>query len=307
VASIVDASPTLLDGEDIAAADLRRELSGAVFPSAGVVRGLRVAALATPDMVVKLPAGVCMVDDGGGGLIPLSLPADSNLDIAASSSTLPRLDSVIAEVLDTGDPATLLRHFRVLTGTPAASPTAPALPPADQLAARTLRIGNVFVQANAEVNGKIRPQDVTFVAPSATISPRPVITNFVTKPSFATDDQWVDFTSAQWPAATLTVPASGMLRVTVGVGNMSNSNSGNASTIRVAFRISGANTVSADPLDSKCVLNSGTDNVSMSRQFVVTGLTPGGTVTVTPQWRISSGSSSTVTLSSGQMLVDPVA
>jgi hypothetical protein len=306
VASIVDASPTLLDGEDIAAADLRRELSGAVFPAAGVVRGLNVQALATPDMVVKLPAGVCVVDDGGGGLVPLSLPADVTLDIGASSATLPRLDSVIAEVLDTGDPATLLRRFRVLPGTPLASPVAPALPPSDQLAARTLRIGNVFVQANAEVNGKVRPQDVTFVAPSATISPRPVITNFVTKPSFGTDNQWVDFTSAQWPAATLKVPSSGMLRVVVGVGNLSNSASG-TSTIRVAFRISGANTISADPLDSKCVLASGTDNMSMSRQFTATGLTPGGTVTVTPQWRISSGSGSTATISSGQLDVTPVA
>jgi hypothetical protein len=306
VASIVDARPTLLDGEDIGAADLRRELSGAVFSAAGVVRGLNVQALATPDMMVKVPAGVCMVDDGGGGLVPLSLPADTNLDINASSSTLPRIDSVIAEVLDTGDPATLLRHFRVLTGTPAASPVAPALPPADQLAAKTLLIGNVAVRANAETLGKIRPQDVTPLAPSASLAPRPVITNFVTKPSFATDDQWVDFTSAQWPAATLKVPASGMLRVTVGVGNLSNSASG-TSTIRVAFRVSGGNTVSADPIDSKCVLASGTDNMSMSRQFTATGLTPGGTVTVTPQWRISSGSSSTCTISNGQLDVEPVA
>ena len=306
MASSVDARPTLLDGETIGAADLRRELSGAVFSAPGVVRGLNVQALPTPDMIVKLPAGVCMVDDGGGGLIPLSLPTDATLDIGASSSTLPRIDSVIAEVLDTGNPATLLRHFRVLAGTAASSPVAPALPPADQLAAKTLLLANVAVRANAETTGKIRAQDITLLALSASLAPRPVITNFVTKPTFSTENAWVDFTSGQWPAATLKVPASGILRVTIGVGNLSNSNT-SGSTIRIAFRISGGNTVSADPLDSKCVLNSGTDNVSMSRQFAVTGLTPGATVTVTPQWRISSGSGSTATLSSGQMLVDPVA
>lgn len=306
MASTVDARPTLLDGETIAAADLRRELTGAVFSAAGVVRGLGVKALTTADMMVTLPAGVCVVDDGGGGLVPLSLTADTNLDIGASSATLPRIDSVIAEVLDTGNPATLLRRFRVLPGTPAASPVAPALPPADQLAARTLLIGNVFVQANAEVNGKVRPQDVTFLAPSVTLAPRSVVTNFVTKPTFATAGAWTDFTSAQWPAATMKVPASGILVVTVSVGNMSNPTSGNASTIRVAWRISGANTVSATPDDSKCVLATGTDNMSMSRTYTATGLTPGGTVTVTPQWRVSSGGSN-CTLSNGQLLVDPVA
>jgi hypothetical protein len=312
VADSVDAQPTLLDGEDVPAADLRRDLPGAVLPSAGIVRGLDVQALPTPDMRVRLPAGLCMVDDEGGGLVPLYLTTQTDLDIAASSSTLSRIDSVIGEVVDTGDGDTLIRRFRVITGTPASSPTAPALPPSDQPTAYTLRLANVTVRANAETNGKIRSQDVSVVAPVASLVPRPVKSDFVSAPGFGTTSSWVDFTSGQWPAVTLKVPASGIIKVTISAGNISNSNT-ETSTIRIAYRISGSDTVSADPTDSKCVLATGgadTDSphwISASRTTYFSGLTPGGSITVTPQWRISSGSSSTCTISAGQLLVEPVA
>jgi hypothetical protein len=306
VATSVDAQPTLLDGEDVPGADLRRGGPGAVFPSAGIIRGLNAASLPTPDMKVRLPAGLCMVDDGGGGLCPLYLTTQTDLDVAASSATLARIDSVIAEFVDTGDPATLIRRFRVLTGTPASSPVAPALPPGDQPTAKTLRLANVFVQVNAETNGKVRAQDVTGQAAAASLVSRPVKTDMVTVPGFGSVGAWVDFTSGQWPPVTVKVPASGGIKVTVSGGNMQNTNSSTAS-FRMAYRLSGANTVSADPLDSKCVLASGTGAVSISRTTYISGLTAGGTLTITPQWRISSGSSSTVDLSAGQLLAEPVA
>lgn len=306
MATSVDAQPTLLDGEDVPGADMRRDLPGAVFPAAGIVRGLNAAALPTPDMKVRLPAGLCMVDDGGGGLCPLYLTTQTDLDVAASSATLARIDSVIAEFVDTGDGATLIRRFRVLTGTPASSPVAPALPPGDQPTAKTLRLANVFVQVNAEVNGKVRAQDVSVQAAAASLVPRPASSDYVSKPTFSVAAAWTDFTSGQWPPVSLKVPASGAIKVTIGAGNLSNANSG-TSTIRIAYRISGASTRSADPLDSKCVLATGTDETSMSRTIHFSGLTAGGTITVTPQWRISSGTASDISISAGQLLVEPVA
>lgn len=162
---IAASAPAWMDGVTVSGASMRREVYGGLYPAAGIVEGLAAASLPTPDMMVRLPSGLAMVDDGGGGFYPLDLPTQTDLDIAASSVTLPRLDSVIGEVVDLGD-STSIARFRVLTGTPASSPTAPALPPADQPAAQTLRLANVFVQADAEVNGRVRPQDVTVVAPA---------------------------------------------------------------------------------------------------------------------------------------------
>lgn len=306
MANTVNAQATFLDGDTIPAADLRREIFGGVFPRAGIVSGLKAVSTPTPSMAVRLPAGLCVVDDGAGGFVPLYLLTQTDLDVAASDPSLPRRDSVIAEVVDTGDAGTLIRRFRVVDGTPAASPVAPALPYADQPTALTLRIANVFVQAAAETHGNVRPQDVSVQAPSVVLGIAPTVTNFVTKPTFSSVGSYVDFTSGQWPAATLTVPSSGAIKVTISVGNLSNANT-STSTIRIAYRISGANTVTADPLDSKCVLATGTDETSMSRTTHISGLTAGGAITVTPQWRISSGTSGDISLDSGQLLVEPVA
>lgn len=306
MASEVNAQATVLDGDTIPAAGMRREFFGGVFPRAGIVSGLRAAATPTPSMAVQLPAGLCVVDDGTGGYVPLDLLTETTLDVAASDPSLPRRDSLIAEVVDTGDSATLIRRFRIVTGTPAASPTAPALPAADQPTAYTLRLANIFVQANAETNGNVRAQDVSVQAPSVVLGITPTLTEYATKPSFSTTGSYTDFTSGQWPAATLTVPSSGAIRVTISGGNLGNGNT-KTSTMRIAYRISGSDTVSASPLDSKCVLCTGAAEVSASRTTYISGLTPGGTITVTPQWRISSGTASDISIDVGQLLIEPVA
>lgn len=302
---VVANAPAWMDGVSVDGAHMRRQVYGGLFPGAQIVEGLAVSALPTPSMKVRVPAGLAMVDDGTGGFYPLDNAAQVDLDIAASSGAQGRYDSVIAEILDTGSSGTALYRFRVITGTPSGSPVVPTLPAADQPTAKTLRIANVFVQPNAETNGMVRAQDVTVVAaPAVAAVIAPVKTDMVSAPGFGSVNAWVDFTSGQWPTASIKVPPSGNLKVTVSGGNMANSNSTTATT-RVAFRISGASTVSADPLDSKCVLASGEGGRSASRTFYATGLTVGGTVTITPQWRISSGSSSTCTLSAGQLLAEP--
>lgn len=301
MATSVTAQATLLDGETVPAADLRRELPGAVFPSAGIVRGLAASSLPTPDMKVRVPAGLCMVDDGAGGFYPLYLLTQTDLDVAASSATLARIDSVIGEVVDTGVTATLIRRFRVITGTPASSPTAPALPPGDQPTAKTLRVANVFVQVNAETNGKVRAQDVTVVAAKAAVVPRPVTSTQVTNlddPS-PTPVTWTDISSAVWPAVTFVVPASGMVYITVGA-ETENISSSTATTV-VSFRLSGGVTQAANFGREL----GGNGIVTGSRRILLTGMTPGVSVTATPAYRMSSLASSRH-VRTGNLLVEPV-
>jgi hypothetical protein len=303
MSNVVAAQPTILDGEaSVAAADLRRELTGATFPNAGVVRGLSVVAIPTPAMQVRLPAGLAMVDDGTGGFYPLSLLAQTDLDIAASDPALARYDSVIAEVVDTGSAGTLLRRFRVITGTPSGSPVPPTMPPADQASAKTLVIGRVFVQAAAETHGFIRAQDVTYVAPSAALVPRPVQSLQVTNLDTPTPGAgvWTDFSNAVWPPVTFTVPPSGMAHFTIGADTDNESSS--TATTRVSFRLSGGTVQAAN--FGRDVGGHGT--VVTSRRCLITGMTPGSSVTATPSYRMST-LSGTRYVHAGNLIVEPVA
>jgi hypothetical protein len=130
------------------------------------------------------------------------------------------------------------------------------------------------------------------------------MSDFITAPGFGSSMTWVDFTGGQWPAVSIGVPASGQIKVTISAGNIKN-DATSISTIRIGYRLSGSDTVTADPLGSKEVASAGDGDLCASRQTTIDGLTPGGTVTVTPQWRISSGSSSTATIEAGQLVAEP--
>ncbi|MFB8763847.1 hypothetical protein [Nocardiopsis alba] len=107
-----------------------------------------------------------MVDDGRGGYFPLDHDTTADVEVLPSSATLPRLDAVVAEVVDNGDETSLFR-IRTVAGTPAATPSLPALPPDDQPTAHVVLLATVLVRAQAESTGRVRPQDVEWVAPSA--------------------------------------------------------------------------------------------------------------------------------------------
>lgn len=70
-------------------------------------------------MLIKVKTGRCYVDGFAG-----DLSAQQSLDIAAADPTNPRIDRVVAR-LTTTTPATVA--IKVVTGTPAGSPSAPAL------------------------------------------------------------------------------------------------------------------------------------------------------------------------------------
>lgn len=156
--SVTARAPAWADGVAVSGAEMRSAVNGALWATAGFVNGLRPVQIPTPAMQIRVPAGRCIVSDGAGGMIPLELQAQTDLDIAASSPTQARIDSLIAEFVDNGGSS--LYRFRVITGTPSGSPVAPSLPPGDQPTAKTLRLANIAVAANATtiVNANISLQ-----------------------------------------------------------------------------------------------------------------------------------------------------
>lgn len=159
MASTVTArAPAWADGVQVSGAEMRAAIGGGIWANAGVARGLVVVQIPTPAMQVRVPAGLAVVSDGQNGFVPLELATQTDLDIGASSPTLPRIDSVIAEFVDNG--ASSLYRFRIVAGTPNASPVQPTLPYADQPTGKTLRLYNVAVAALATtvVNANITLQ-----------------------------------------------------------------------------------------------------------------------------------------------------
>ncbi|HEY3683475.1 MAG TPA: hypothetical protein VGL93_10570 [Streptosporangiaceae bacterium] len=302
--TVTAAPPVFADGFTYAGAVLRRHLLGAVFPSAGRVRGTDPGALPTPDMRVRLPAGLYLVDDGQGGYYPVECETQTDLDIAASSATFSRKDLLIAEVVDNGTADTTLYRFRILTGTPAGSPSAPALPPTDQPTGRALAVLEITVRPNAESNGKIRAEDCKVVAPWAATTPRPVRSRQIAdagNTDFGVASTWSDFSAAKWPAITFVAPRSGQVWITVSA-NVDQLNTTSASAW-AGWRISGTG-VSYDATDRQGV--SAKAGRTYASKRVLVDVPPGVTVTVTPQWWVSS-SGATTTITDGELDVEPVA
>jgi hypothetical protein len=206
-----------MDGVAVNGAQMRREILGGLYPSAGIVEGLAAVALPTPAMKVRLPAGLSVVDDGQGGFYPVALNTQTDLDIAASSATQRRIDSLIAQVVDNGN-NTSTYVYRIVAGTPAGSPVAPTLPPADAAGAFTLRIANINVQINAETSGFVRAQDVTVVAPVLSPVPAPAKALQVgTTPVSFTSQTAVTTATVTFPTAFAATPVV-MLNIFTGSG-----------------------------------------------------------------------------------------
>ncbi|RMB85627.1 hypothetical protein [Streptomyces shenzhenensis] len=120
-------------------------------------------------------------------------------------------------------------------------------------------------------------------------------------PPFNQTATYVDFTAAAWAPVTVTVPPSGMVRVSIGA-NIENTNTA-SSTCHATWRASGALTVTASTYNSLTVAGG---RLAGARSRLLTGATPGQALTITPQWNISSGSSSTATISGGTLEVTPI-
>jgi hypothetical protein len=140
------------------------------------------------------------------------------------------------------------------------------------------------------------------------VVPRPVTTAQVSSPSAAafqaTLGTFVDFTTGQWPAASCLVPSSGIVEAWIRAHLLNIANA--TSIIRAGMRFSGAVTRAVDGDEALLV---GGGRICAAAPVLLTGLTPGQTLTATPQWEVSAaGASSAVTsFAGGLLLLRPVA
>lgn len=98
----------------------------------------------TPSMAVRSNLGQAVISRAGQGPYVSTLRSTGRVDLDASSTTNPRKDLIVAQVLDAsiGDADTRTKLLRV-TGTPAGSPTLPAVPTG------AIPLAEVQVAANA--------------------------------------------------------------------------------------------------------------------------------------------------------------
>lgn len=112
----------------------------------------------------------------------------------------------------------------------------------------------------------------------------------------------VDYSSSAWPRPQFVAPPSGRAYVTIGAG-VSNYTT-DTSTIWAAWRATGTMGFSFTDLNRTGLSAQGVRVVG-SRRYMLTGMTPGETITIIPQWNISSGSASKAETTGGTLLVEP--
>jgi hypothetical protein len=142
------------------------------------------------------------------------------------------------------------------------------------------------------------------------IAPRhaPLTTTLTANPSFTTAGSYVDFTAAQMPPIPFRTGWSG--RVKISLMSAGYNATGTDTNLRLAFRLSGAQTISASPDRGTWMTNSGTGSTtrSMSTRIVVMELQGNASYTLHPQW-YSSTNTGAVTFSvalGNTIIVEPL-
>lgn len=286
---------------------------------------------------ITCSAGVATVAYSGQGVYRAAFPTATTVGtLTAAHASLARIDLVYLRIWDsTVDASGLYKGDVVyLAGTPSSTPAAPT--PAGTVIYMPLATITVPSSGggSASVSTTVRPYSVApggilpaSTAPSTpyvgqyyddgtslrrwngsawrTVSPlTPQVSDQVSFPaSPVIGNVNTDFTSGQWPPVTVTVPPSGMVRITIGAA-VANTNS-TSSTAWVVWRASGALTESAGEKNGVSAWGSRT---YASRVVMRSGLTPGASLTITPQYNLSSaGSVGTVTrVTDGQLIVEPM-
>ncbi|WP_333770951.1 hypothetical protein [Streptomyces sp. IBSBF 2435] len=283
---------------------------------------------------VTVTPGVAVIQ-GGSSVAqgPYMLVADANVTatLAAADATNPRVDLVYARVRDTDADGSGARDgaVLVLTGVPAPSPVAPTPTDPSCVVLATVSVPKsgggaaVVSTATRAYTAAAGGLTVGTVAPPNPytgqlwdsgdgtrrwdgtrwryLSYAPVTSAQAANPPWTTSGVFVDFLSASWAPVTVTVPPSGMVRVTIGADVMNVVSS--TGLTQAAWRASGAATIAPGP--STSILVRGT-RISAGRSYLITGATVGASLTITPQWYITSGGAGTVSITGGTLEVTPV-
>lgn len=113
------------------------QVPGGVFPGMGAM-----AVSTAGGMNVAVNAGYCCVPNSSSalqGAYIFGLMNAQTFALNTASATLPRIDTIVASVADLGTDASAA-YIQVVTGTPAAAPTAPT-PPANSITLAQIYVG----------------------------------------------------------------------------------------------------------------------------------------------------------------------
>lgn len=286
--------------------------------------------------VINVSAGAAFVFQSGQGVYRAVLPASASPgSLTAAHATLTRIDLVYLRVWDNAVDGSGFNKGDVvyLAGTPAGSPVAPT-PAGTQI---YIPLATITVPpvggGSASVSSAVRPVTVApggiLPATSSPASPYvgqhwddgtflrrwngsawrvvsailPTVVNQASMPGSFSTGAFTDFPSANWAPATVTVPQSGMVKVSIAAA-VGNTVSGSA-TAWCGWRASGATTLAASEVNSVATIGART---YAGRSYAFTGLTAGASLTITPQYQFSAvGTIGAVTrCSDGQLIVEPL-
>lgn len=282
---------------------------------------------------INVSAGVAVVAYAGQGVYRAAFPASfSPGTLTAAHATLARIDLVYLRVWDNSVDASGLNKADAvyLAGTASGSPVAPT--PAGTQIYMPLATINVPASGGGSptVSTAVRPTTVApgGILPSTTAPATPYtgqywddgtnlrrwngsawrtvsplvsqITNQVNQPPTSPLSTFTDFTNTDWPAATVVVPPSGNVRITIG-GAVANTDSGTAAAW-LGWHATGALTETTSEANSVSAVGGRT---YASRVVVRTGLTPGASLTITPQWWSNTAGAGR-RISNGQLIVEPM-
>ncbi|MER8083852.1 hypothetical protein ABTZ57_01485 [Streptomyces sp. NPDC094048] len=287
---------------------------------------------------LTISTGAGVVQGGSSGtqgpyLLVSDTPVTKTVDAAAATNS--RVDLVYARIRDTDADASGARDGDILylAGTPAASPVAPTPSDPSYITLATVNVPAVgggspvvsySMRAYTAAAGGLTIGQVAPPAPytgqlwDSGDGPRrwdgtqwrylrydPQVSNQSSAPSsYGTTGAWVDFTSAQWTPITFVVPPSRMVWVSIGAAIQNTTTA--TSTVWVGWRASGGYTRAAN--ESNAISTWGS-RIYSDRRILLTGLTAGASVVITPQWNVSSaGTVGSVTRTTdGQLTVEPIA
>ena len=271
-----------------------RTIMDAVWSAEGVVTSadlLPSARAAGANMSVDVSAGMVVVQGdsiAAQGKYVARSTAVANLTISAAPGSGTRTDLIVAQLSDKQADGGSAYSWApiVLTGTT----TVPA---------SAVELGRVNVPTGTAsiVAGNLNLATRQY-ATIRTQTSAPAQTVQASESTYSVTGVFTDFTSGQWPALTFIFPPSGIVFVTVSA-DVQNTNTA-TSTAWATYRVSaGSATWQGDNGLS------GVSRTYASRRTLVTG-TPGSSVTLTPQWYISSGNASTAQVVNGTLTVEYV-
>jgi hypothetical protein len=277
-----------------------RTIADAVWAQEGVVATtdlLPSQRAAGANMSVDLSAGMVIIQGNSianQGKYVCRSTAVTNLPINPAPGSGTRTDLIVAQLSDKqADGGTTYQWAPiVLSGTTTVPPSAAEIGRVN-VPAGTASI----VAGNLDVSNRQYATMNRLVAPSQTAQ--------ASEPNYATVGSFVDFTSGQWPALTFVFPPSGTVFITISA-DCQNTNT-STSTAWATWRLSSGSASwqnMGQPGLGTGVSTSGSRTYA-SRRTMVSG-TPRDAVTLTPQWNISSGNSSTAQIVNGTLSVEYV-